>query len=82
MWQRRLTVAGHELRHGERSRTPSSTCGLWIRDRIMRAADVVFDRSLRTRPAATTLLDYFHPDHTVYEASGWTYLPRVLRPAR
>jgi SAM-dependent methyltransferase len=41
---------------------------------------VLFDGSLNTHTGVSSLLDHFHPDHTIYEASGWTYLPRVLRP--
>ncbi len=41
---------------------------------------VLFDGSLRTHEGVNSLLDHFHPDNTIYEASGWTYLPRVMRP--
>lgn len=81
VWMRRLTLAGWHLQVGEQPRRARVA---WIlsqsRRRGMRLADKFLDRRLGTRDGVNTLLDHFHPDHTIYEASGWTYLARALRP--
>jgi len=73
-WLQRLTQSAADLDEGKRRRASG------IRARLRRVADATLDRSLATNRSVSTVIDHFHPEHTIYEASGWSYLPRALHP--